>query len=199
MDGECVNDNNAAFTTYYLKPQGSVVYPLETPMMMENATYEFILFVSKKGRPEIGQASYTLSVVMGVPPQISIQCQVNCAAKQLRNEKISLEARCTNCEPGEKIKWNWRMEKKVTEVGLFVEDAVMLQQCISTKVDSINLVIKKDCLSPDVFQYRVKLEGSRGRAMGFSMFTLILNKGPDCSMANYRVTPKEGIPVEKIF
>merc|ERR1712048_518090 len=34
---------------------------------------------------------------------------------------------------------------------------------------------------------------------GFSMFTLILNKGPDCSMANYQVTPKEGIPVEKIF
>lgn len=164
---------------------GSVLF-LNTTFMLYSQKYNVWLRLSQTGRKENVIVKYNLRVVYGVPPEVSIECKLNCLVKKNPTQKLSFLANCLNCKEVTPY-YEWSMVSKeatAPEEVAYEDDTELLKKSVLTNIQKDkNLVIKPNSLSAKKI-YILKLSvywtkaDAGSESGGFSEYAFEINTPP---------------------
>ena len=91
---------------------------MDTGRLRVDQTYIFRLAVGAAGKDTVYAAQF-LTVEEGNPTQVSVVCAKNCAPFIDADEKLSVEARCENCQAAEKVTYVWSLYPSLVSARKF--------------------------------------------------------------------------------
>ncbi|XP_072050242.1 polycystin-1-like [Amphiura filiformis] len=168
----------------HLQSGNSSIMFIESETLPSNQTYIFNLAITKPGRIHVGWTMQTVSVMLGNPPALVIQCLHNCDSYMNPSERFTLLGLCTECISDTRNTYTWTLSSDSTLPVIHGQRRAFLSFPRDTFLGTATYSVK---LRIDTWS------GESSRAE----YTFTTNSPP--SQGNCSIIPAEGIVLETRF